>query len=184
MRPSIRQALPFDREIFTELMKEHSENVSYLPDAALHHYLQSGASLLDVGLSEVCGGLLGCRSYQSRPALSGIVVLAVPRDHWRQGIASALLAEFLDDARHHCSSAVQAWVREDLPANKFFQHHGFRPVAKVQGGMKRQKMMICWWQALEIGATPEGIMAPTAHRRGPRDASPVLECDAGPIALP
>lgn len=181
---TIRQAMTFDREIFKELAREHSENLSYLPDAALHHYLQSGACFLDQGISEPRGMLLGCRSYQSRPALAGIVQLAVPRDHWRNGVATELLAAFLDDALYHGALAVQAWVREDLPANKFFSARKFESVAQVTGGRKRERMMICWWRPLQIGATPHGLAAPTAHRRGPRDASPVLECDAGPIMLP
>lgn len=54
-----------------------------------------------------------------------IEVLAVHPDHARRGIGTALLDRCLADPRLAGAATLDAWTREDEPANRWYQHNGF-----------------------------------------------------------
>lgn len=71
---------------------------------------------------------LECRSegLSSRPGSGGMIWhLATHPDHQRQGVASALLAEAELQARELGLVRLEAWTRDDAPAQRWYERHGF-----------------------------------------------------------
>ncbi len=59
------------------------------------------------------------------PPRATIEVLAVHPDHQRLGVASGLLAGVVEDLRPYGVSELDAWTREDVAANAWYQRSGF-----------------------------------------------------------
>ena len=78
---------------------------------------------------EIVGLLdLECRSegLSSRPGAGGMIWhLAIHPDHQRQGSASALLAEAELQARERGLVRFEAWTRDDVATQRWYERHGF-----------------------------------------------------------
>ena len=61
-----------------------------------------------------------------RPGSGGMIWhLATHPDHQRQGIASGLLAEAEELACEGGLVRLEAWTRDDVPTQRWYEHHGF-----------------------------------------------------------
>ncbi|MEQ4208919.1 GNAT family N-acetyltransferase [Actinopolymorpha sp. B9G3] len=69
--------------------------------------------------------VVGILDAQVDGANATIEVLAVHPDHARRGIATALLRKTEAALARYAVSTLDAWTREDVPANQWYQRAGF-----------------------------------------------------------
>lgn len=163
-----------DIETVKELFRPMSESLSYLPDAALSHYVQSGSSMVAIGEEGLIGALIGCWSYKTRPRLAGILQLGVSKDYHACGVGSALFNGFQREAQDLGAIAIQAWCREDLEANKFWYKQFMTVKADAAGGKKRDQRMLCWHKTIQTPTVDAIYWEPTSHRTGTNAGCPTL----------
>lgn len=90
-----------------------------------------------------------------------IDTVAVHPDHRRRGIADGLLAEAMGRLGALTLSTLDAWTREDGPANGWYARNGFSVVHEYLHVYKT------WDEPPEGFATPDGLSAPlTAFMHG------------------
>ena len=71
---------------------------------------------------------LECESdgLSARPGTGGMIWhLATHPEHQRRGVASALLAEAQRQARERGLVRLEAWTRDDMPTQRWYERHGF-----------------------------------------------------------
>ena len=93
------------------------------------HYDKPSIELVAEKDGEVIGLLdLECESsgLAARPGAGGMIWhLATHPDHQRQGIASALLDEAERRARDRGINRLEAWTRDDVATQRWYERHGF-----------------------------------------------------------
>lgn len=67
------------------------------------------------------------------PEIAELVAIYVDPPRWRTGIGSALLGEAIPRAARQGLAALSLWtLKENLPAQAFYERHGFRPDGSEQ----------------------------------------------------
>ena len=93
------------------------------------HYGKPAIELVAEKNGEIVGLLdLECESdgLAARAGTGGMIWhLATHPDHQRQGIASSLLAEAEQKARERGIVRLEAWTRDDMATQRWYERHGF-----------------------------------------------------------
>ncbi len=165
---TIRPVRPADRDRVMEITRDVWDGRDYLPRAFDHWVGDAGASFQAAEVDGVVVGVQRLRPYA--PGLTWYEGLRVASTHRRQGIARAMLASAVDEAREQGFRELRLATR-DLPAIKLFEAAGFRRIVELR-----------WWRGKRVeGGEPARIPdAPEAKRVWPAMAqSPGIELYAG-----
>jgi len=165
---TVRPVRPADRDRVMEITRDVWDGRDYLPRAFDHWVGDAGASFQAAEVDGVVVGVQRLRPYA--PGLTWYEGLRVASTHRRQGIASAMLASAVEEAREQGFREMRLATR-DLPAIKLFEAAGFRRIVELR-----------WWRGKRVeGGEPARIPdAPEAKRLWPVMAqSPGIELYAG-----
>ncbi len=110
---------------------QHRSELGFLPASVYEQAALQGKLWVGVSGSDCYSGhlLFGGRY----PDLK-VVQLYVQSDKRRSGIASKLIGELVLYGQKHQYTAITARVASDLPANQFWERHGFRCTRQIAGG--------------------------------------------------
>jgi len=164
----LRPVRPADRDRVREITRDVWEGRDYIPRVFDSWVSDAGASFQ---AAEIEGELVGVQ--RLRPYAPGLVWyegLRVAAAHRRQGIARAMLAASIEEARGHGFRQIRLATR-DLPAVRLFESAGFGRLVEMK-----------WWRGFRVeGGEPARIPDPADARRlwTAVSASPGFELYAG-----
>ena len=164
----LRPVRPADRDRVREITRDVWEGRDYIPRVFDSWVSDAGASFQ---AAEIEGQLVGVQ--RLRPYAPGLVWyegLRVAAAHRRQGIARAMLAASIEEARGHGFRQIRLATR-DLPAVRLFESAGFGRLVEMK-----------WWRGLRVeGGEPARMPDPADARRlwTAVSASPGFELYAG-----
>ena len=164
----LRPVRPADRDRVREITRDVWEGRDYIPRVFDSWVSDAGASFQ---AAEIEGQLVGVQ--RLRPYAPGLVWyegLRVAAAHRRQGIARAMLAASIEEARGHGFRQIRLATR-DLPAVRLFESAGFGRLVEMK-----------WWRGFRVeGGEPARIPDPADARRlwTAVSASPGFELYAG-----
>lgn len=103
--------------------------LSFLPTAYFDDVVAQKAPLRALGFElvavDVFGTVMGLMDIVADGAVGAIDSLAVHPDHQHRGIAQALLARTIEQARRLAITELSAWTRDDPAALSFYRAAGF-----------------------------------------------------------
>ena len=159
---SLRPARPADRDRILEITRDVWEGRDYLPKVFDHWVSDAGAAFEVAELEGVVVGVQRLRPYA--PGLMWYEGLRVASEFRRQGIARAMLAAAIDEAREQNFREMRLATR-DSPAAALFERAGFRRLVEVK-----------WWRGLRVeGGEPARMPDPAEAKK----LWPVVESSAG-----
>ena len=164
----LRPVRPADRDRVREITRDVWEGRDHIPRVFDSWVSDAGASFQ---AAEIEGELVGVQ--RLRPYAPGLVWyegLRVAAAHRRQGIARAMLAASIEEARGHGFRQIRLATR-DLPAVRLFESAGFGRLVEMK-----------WWRGFRVeGGEPARIPDPADARRlwTAVSASPGFELYAG-----
>lgn len=166
----LRPVRPADRERITEMTKEVWEGHDYIPRVFDRWVTDAGAAFEAAEMDGVVIGVQRLRPFA--PGLMWYEGLRVAPEQRRRGVARAMLAAAIDEAREQGMREIRLATR-DAPAIKLFESAGFQQVVEVR-----------WWRGVRVeGGEPARMPdAPEAKRLWPFvSASPGIEMYAGVV---
>ena len=141
---TIRPVRPADRQRILEITKDVWDGRDYLPKVFEHWVSDAGAEFQAAEVDGVVVGVQRLRPYA--PGLTWYEGLRVASDHRRRGIARAMLAAAIEEAREQNFREMRLATR-DAPAAALFESAGFRRLVEVS-----------WWRGLRVeGGEPARI---------------------------
>lgn len=134
-----------DLSYVIHLQKTWSNQVGFLPKAALQRYIDNRATLL-VHLNGQHAGYL---SWQlTRKGLLRIIQIAIDPELLRGQLGTALVAYIEAAARRGSCSVIRCQTRIDLDVNLFANVRGYHPTAIFQSPTARRRPLIEWTKCL------------------------------------
>lgn len=131
---TIRTATPQDLSYVIHQAREHSNNIGFVPRAALaDHIERSNIRLLTI--NDQHAGYLLAGGGKLRPYR--LIQVAITEERWREGYGTVLIADARETARERPFSSMTATIRDGLPmiqvaeatgAHRTTTHH--RPTAR------------------------------------------------------
>jgi hypothetical protein len=157
-RPTIIEPTPADDLLYARcLMREHTEQVGFLPDAALRWYADHGC-VWSASINEDPVGYLVAKPLKSADNVHAILQACIQMDARRMHSGLALVEHVCMLAAEDGRDIVQCWCRDDLEANHFWKAAGFVEVCRKNGGERRGREVILYRRAL-APMTPDHLMA-------------------------
>lgn len=153
---AVRRATAADLSFVLSLQKRWSNQLGFLPTAAVAAYVANGDVLLCQDNGEPSGYLLSPRRLRCLPSTAPLIQTAVCLDAQRRRNALHLVeltaARAIDDG----CSMLQAWCRADIDATAFWTAAGFTAVAQRRTGNARRQPMILFRRRLtaNVHASP------------------------------
>lgn len=161
-RSNVRIATPADLSFVKHLQKRFSNQLGFLPTAAIEWYLSAGRVTLVLENQEPAGYLLGRRRLRCLPAVVPITQAAVCFDAQRRAHGVELVNAAAAAAAADGRTMLQAWCRSDLEANDFWAAVGFTAIALRRPPTSRGLPLILWRRPLSTAAFPSLLHLPTA----------------------
>lgn len=146
--PLIRRARPQDAKFLSHLQKTFSNELGFLPTAALQWYIEQQRVGVVLENGDPAGYVLGRPAYKYQPDMRPITQTAVAMDAQRRHLGLALIARVCQHAVDARQLAVQAICAGDLIANEFWYSAGFESVALLTPGNARRRTLIVWRKQL------------------------------------
>lgn len=144
----IRTATPADLSYVKSLARRFSNQIGFLPEAALLQYLESQKIKIALDNGDPVGYLLGNNHLRWQPLLRPITQAAVQFDAQRRHHGQSLLTRTTLEAIAAGQVGLQACCREDLDANEFWRSQGFVAICYLTPTTARQHPIICWRKPL------------------------------------
>lgn len=156
---AIRTATTADKSFVRSLAKKFSNQLGFIPDAALDWYLDAGRVTLALENDDAAGYLLGRDHLHWNCSIRPITQAAIHFDAQRRRHGLALVSLTEAAAIEAGQVALQANCREGLDANDFWKAAGFTEICRLDPGNARNKQIICWRKLL-IEWEPTWFRAP------------------------
>lgn len=153
-RPCVRLATPADLPFVQALQRRFSNQLGFLPNAALAWYLDNGRCSLVFDNGDPAGYVLGRPRLRPQPWVQPLTQTAVSFDAQRRTLGSALIDAAAADATANGRTILQAWCRTDIPANAFWLAAGFEPVALRKPETARAMPLLLWRRCLDATQRP------------------------------
>lgn len=151
-RLELRPVRPTDHERVIEITRDVWDGRDYIPDVFEDWVSDAGASFQAAELDGVVVGLQRLRPYA--PGLIWYEGLRVASTHRRQGMARAMLASAIEEAREQRFREIRLATREQVAAH-LFESAGFRRLVTLR-----------WWRAKRIeGGDPARMPDPAEARK-------------------
>lgn len=144
----VRTATLADLKYISSLQKKFTNQIGFLPTAALVWLLEHHRIELATENDEPCGYICGRTHLAQAPLLRPITQAAVQFDAQRRHNGLALLDAITAQAQAAGQIGLQANCREGLDANAFWAEAGFKPICILTPQNRRQKEIICWRKPL------------------------------------
>ena len=145
---TIIEPTPADDLLYARsLMRSHTEQVGFLPDAALRWYADHGC-VWSAGINGDPVGYLVAKPLKSAPAVHAILQACIQMDARRMHSGLALVAHVCQLARENGRDIVQCWCRDDIEANHFWKAAGFVEITRKSGGERRGREVILYRRAV------------------------------------
>lgn len=141
---TIRPATVADLRYVDALQRKFSNQVGWLPRAALEWLIERGQITVALENGEPAGYVAGRALYKTRPELRPVTQTAVQYDAQRLSHGRQLIQHLAETARAAGQIGLQACCREDLEANKFFIAAGFKPITILTPPNRRRQNVIVW----------------------------------------
>jgi hypothetical protein len=129
------------------LMKQHTEQVGFLPDAALRWYADHGCVWAGTINNDPVGYLVA-KPLKSAPNVHAILQACIQMDARRMHSGLALVAHVCSLAQESGRDIVQCWCRDDIEANHFWKAAGFVEIMRKPGGERRGREVILYRRAV------------------------------------
>ena len=131
------------------LLKQHREELGFIPTAAFEKYNDQGCLNLALLNGQPCGYLLHS---QPRPTKDTVIFQACIQYDTRRRLYGALLVESLvRESREVGALGLSCKCAFDIEANSFWDSIGWYCTGQIRGGVKRARLLNMW--RLDI-ATP------------------------------
>lgn len=144
----LRTAVAADRTFVASLQRRFSNQLGFLPTAAIDALIEERRVTLGIENGEPAGYLIARRRLRCQTFTAPIVQAAVCMDLRRRKLGMAMVEALCQDAWVDGRSVVQCWCREDLEACDFWNACGFVAVADRHPGNARNKRMILYRRPL------------------------------------
>jgi N-acetylglutamate synthase-like GNAT family acetyltransferase len=151
-----------------DLAKKFSEQLGFLPRAAVLEYLEAGRVLLARENSEPAGFIISRNRLRSEKWCRPLTQVAVSFDAQRRHHGEALIAALKTQARQDMLEGLQCWVAEDLEAVQFFRSQGFVHVQTREPGNKRNRRLLLMRLNLNVTPNPRFFSMPLVAGCVPR----------------
>jgi N-acetylglutamate synthase-like GNAT family acetyltransferase len=142
--PTIRRARPQDLKFLSHLQKKYSNELGFLPTAALQWYVEQQRVGVVLENNEPAGYVLGRTHYKYQPLMRPITQTAIAFDARRRHLGMALIQRVEQHARDERQMAMQAICAENLDANDFWLALGFEHVTTFGGQNTRGRALHVW----------------------------------------
>jgi hypothetical protein len=141
-------AKPADRPYIIALQKKFSNQIGFLPTAAIDELVTASRVLVGRINEEPAGYFAFRQKMRGVPNCASIVQAAVQYDAQRLGVAMALENAAAELCRNAKAEMIQAWCRSDLPANLFWDVMRYRQIAQRHPKNARKRPIILWRKPL------------------------------------
>jgi hypothetical protein len=153
---TIRTATTADSLFVRSLQKRFSNQLGFLPNAAVDECIDGGCVRLATENDDPCGYVLSRRRLKCAPHVAPIVQAAVCLDARRRHHGLTLIESVCQDAWVDGKTIVQCWCRADLDAVDFWDAAGFDLVAERDPRSARGKPLLLFRRALP-GCDPASL---------------------------
>lgn len=155
----IRIATLKDLNYVLALQRKFSNQLGFLPRAALEGYLDNGRVTIVQENDEPAGYILGRPALRWMALLRPITQAAIQYDAQRRHLGELLVARAEAEARDFGQAAIQVMCREGIDANAFWAAVGFQKIGQTNPQNARQRLMNCWRKPLNPVWTPRWFHA-------------------------
>lgn len=134
----IRMALPADLHAIKTIADAHRHELGFVLRPALAKSIDQGELFVSENAAEVIGFV---DFHHRRDEQTTLYHIAVEPAHRGKGLGRALVEALIADARQHGKSYIQLKCPQDLTANAFYQHLGFR---RATTDTETRRPLIVW----------------------------------------
>lgn len=145
---TVRTAVPSDVKFIDALQKRFSNEVGFLPLAALDANIVKNRIAIGFENDEPAGYILGKPNYKGDPELAILYQCAIEYSAQRHMLGSSLL-EHAVGLFPPPSALACAWVAQDIEANFFWEACGFEPIAARRGSKRKGRVHIFWQRRID-----------------------------------
>lgn len=139
---------PADVAYITQLAKNNTDSIGFIPFGALDWYLKSGIVQLAKENDEPAGFLLGKYLSRTEPWIAPIYQACVQYDARRRAHGLSLVERYISRLPTK-AEIVQLWCAADLEANDFWRSAGFQLIGQRAGGTTRDRRHLLWRRVLQ-----------------------------------
>lgn len=159
MIPRIRQATAKDLAFIEHLQRTFSNQLGFLPRAALEEYITRQSVTLAEQNDQPSGYILGLEAMRYDRRIRPITQAAICMDAQRRRQGLALVSHIAAIALLDGQQIVQCWCANDIEAMEFWPAAGFKAVAIRSPHNARGRNLTLWRKA--IGSSePYGFWTP------------------------
>lgn len=141
-------ARALDLKFLTSLQAKFSNDLGFLPTAALKWYIENKRVGLGTENGEPAGYVLGRTHFKFQPLMRPITQACVAMDAQRRQLGMQLVGRVIAQAHDAGQLAVQAICAEDLEANAFWRALDFTTVAILEPDNCRGRKLVVWRRPL------------------------------------
>lgn len=146
----LRIASLADLQYVIDLSKKFTNQIGFLPRAAIEWYLANNRVCFALENGDPCGFILGRTHLRWNKALRPITQAAIQFDAQKRHHGLAIVEHAADMAQLAGQHALQAMCRDGLDANDFWKIAGFKLIGSYLPGNARSKLMHCWRKPITI----------------------------------
>lgn len=160
----IRTSTGADSLFVRDLQRRFSNQLGFLPGAALDEMRAGGRQFVGTENGEPAGYLTGWRRLKCQPLVAPIIQAAVCLDARRRKLGLALVDAYSQDAWVDGRLAVQCWCAADLEACDFWAAAGFVLVGEREPENARKRRLLLYRRPLP--GCPEKLLREPPRRAG------------------
>lgn len=160
--PRLREASTADLSFVLDLQKRFSNQLGFLPRAAVEWYVSNGRVTIATADGQPAGYILGRPRLRCLPQVQPLTQTAIDFEAQRRGLGLLLVQHALAEALRDGRSLLQAWCRVDLQANEFWSAAGFTAIAIREPPTARARPLILWRRAVTADGQAKILHLPAA----------------------
>lgn len=161
-QPRLRIATTADTSFVLALQKRFSNQLGFLPRAAIEWYVTNGRVQICQDNGQHAGYLLGRPTLRCLPNVQPLTQTAVDMTAQRRGLGLLLIEHAAAEAHAAGRSLLQAWCRVDLEANEFWRAAGFTAVGIRRPTNARAQPLILWRRPVSVDGQQRLLHLPTS----------------------